>query len=120
MGILQSSSSPNFLSISICLMVLVLETQIGFSALLFGFKTPHIDHHHHKKPKVKPMPMLQTNNQSTCALFVGTWLRDETYPLYEPSSCPIIDAEFNCQMNGRPDSDYLKYRWQPLNCELPR
>ncbi|KAH9701771.1 protein PMR5 [Citrus sinensis] len=63
--------------------------------------------------------MLQAN-QSTCALFVGTWVRDDTYPMYQSPECPIIDSEFNCQMNGRPDSDYLKYRWQPLNCQLPR
>ncbi|KAF7816118.1 protein PMR5 [Senna tora] len=63
--------------------------------------------------------MIHTN-ESTCALFVGTWVRDETYPLYQSSHCPIIDPEFNCQMYGRPDSDYLKYRWRPLNCELPR
>jgi len=51
---------------------------------------------------------------------VGSWVFDESYPFYQSSSCDIIDPEFNCQMNGRPDSDYLKYRWKPLNCELPR
>lgn len=101
----------SFWKLSICL-VLVLQTQIAFSALLMSLKNHHINHHHRR-------PMLQAN-QSTCALFVGTWVRDDSYPLYESSSCPIIDAEFNCQMYGRPDSDYLKYRWQPLNCELPR
>ncbi|KAL3653152.1 Protein pmr5 [Castilleja foliolosa] len=64
-------------------------------------------------------PMVQ-GNQSSCALFTGSWLRDDSYPLYQPSSCPIIDPQFNCQMYGRPDTDYLKYRWQPSNCEIPR
>ncbi|GJX34700.1 protein PMR5 [Tanacetum coccineum] len=51
---------------------------------------------------------------------MGSWVHDETYPIYQASSCPLIDPEFNCQMYGRPDSDYLKYRWKPANCELPR
>ncbi|KAG8483443.1 hypothetical protein CXB51_023193 [Gossypium anomalum] len=48
--------------------------------------------------------------------YLCTWVRDDSYPLYQYSNCPIIDAEFNCQLYGRPDSDYLKYRWPPLNC----
>ena len=55
-----------------------------------------------------------------CDLFVGNWVHDESFPLYQSSDCSIIDPEFNCQMYGRPDSDYLKYRWKPLHCELPR
>ncbi|KAK6163191.1 hypothetical protein DH2020_000055 [Rehmannia glutinosa] len=58
-------------------------------------------------------------NQSSCALFMGSWVRDETYPEYQ-YSCPMIDPQFNCQMYGRPDTDYLKYRWQPVNCQIPR
>lgn len=26
----------------------------------------------------------------------------------------------NCQGNGRPDSEYEKWRWKPSECELPR
>lgn len=84
------------------------------SALSLNFRNHHYYSHHHHRP------MLIQANGSTCALFVGTWVRDETYPLYQSSNCPIIDPEFNCQMYGRPDSDYLKYRWRPLDCELPR
>ncbi|WJX60394.1 Protein pmr5 [Trifolium repens] len=81
----------------------------------------HHHHHHHHERVHHQKPILKANNnQSTCALFVGSWVYDESYPFYESSSCEIIDPEFNCQMYGRPDSDYLRYRWKPLNCELPR
>ncbi|KAK1276601.1 hypothetical protein QJS04_geneDACA004060 [Acorus gramineus] len=55
-----------------------------------------------------------------CDLFQGTWTRDEEYPLYRPGSCPYVDEAFTCQENGRPDSGYLKWRWKPDGCDLPR
>uniref|UniRef100_A0A2P2JK33 Uncharacterized protein n=1 Tax=Rhizophora mucronata TaxID=61149 RepID=A0A2P2JK33_RHIMU len=55
-----------------------------------------------------------------CDLYMGTWVRDEAYPLYKPISCPYVDEAFDCQSNGRQDSDYLKWRWKPHACDLPR
>lgn len=56
-----------------------------------------------------------------CDLYKGSWVKDgDEYPLYQPGSCPYVDEAFDCQRNGRRDSDYLNWRWKPDGCDLPR
>ncbi|KAF8097188.1 hypothetical protein N665_0293s0038 [Sinapis alba] len=55
-----------------------------------------------------------------CEFFDGEWIKDDTYPLYEPGSCKLIDEQFNCISNGRPDNDFQKLKWKPKKCSLPR
>ncbi|WCJ27175.1 TRICHOME BIREFRINGENCE-LIKE 37 [Euphorbia peplus] len=57
---------------------------------------------------------------SGCNLFQGKWTVDSSYPFYDYSSCPFIDSEFNCLKYGRPDTQFLKYSWQPDSCNIPR
>lgn len=63
---------------------------------------------------------LDTEKLRNCDIYRGTWVKDEGYPLYRPGSCPYVDDGFDCQGNGRPDSAYLQWRWQPNDCDLPR
>lgn len=55
-----------------------------------------------------------------CDFYKGTWVKDDNYPLYRAGSCPYVDEAFDCQNNGRLDSEYLKWRWKPDECDLPR
>ncbi|KAK4359679.1 hypothetical protein RND71_021908 [Anisodus tanguticus] len=54
-----------------------------------------------------------------CDFSSGKWVIDQSYPLYD-SSCPYLSSAVTCIKNGRPDSDYEKWRWKPHGCEIPR
>ncbi|KAL4586940.1 hypothetical protein LXL04_011588 [Taraxacum kok-saghyz] len=54
-----------------------------------------------------------------CDIFNGRWVRDDTKPLYPAGSCPFIDRDFDCHLNKRPDDEYVKWKWQPFDCEIP-
>ncbi|XP_002975529.2 protein trichome birefringence-like 5 [Selaginella moellendorffii] len=63
-------------------------------------------------------PGNSTNRE--CNLYEGRWVRDESYPLFQPFTCPFVDTAFRCQENGRKDKGYLQWRWQPFGCDIPR
>ncbi|KAL5196201.1 Protein trichome birefringence-like 1 [Glycine soja] len=73
-----------------------------------------------------PSPTASPNEQQdwmdmwkNCDMYEGSWVRDDSYPLYNAGSCPYIDEPFNCFRNGKRENMYEKYRWQPKNCNVP-
>ncbi|RWV84917.1 hypothetical protein GW17_00053336 [Ensete ventricosum] len=58
--------------------------------------------------------------EKKCDIFDGRWVYDrQRYPLYRSHWCPFLSDQVSCQRNGRPDSDYEHWRWQPSGCDLP-
>lgn len=73
---------------------------------------------------VEPPPEAEEarTHEERCDLYQGRWERDEEgqYPLYQPGSCPYVDEAYSCHENGRQDRGYLRWRWKPDGCDLPR
>ncbi|XP_058068232.1 protein trichome birefringence-like 19 [Magnolia sinica] len=79
-------------------------------------------------PSPLPPSLFNGNNNSTaaiarsdnkCNIFKGEWVRNPNAPYYTNTTCFAISDRQNCLKYGRPDTDFLKWRWKPNGCDLP-
>ncbi|CAH9073944.1 unnamed protein product [Cuscuta epithymum] len=62
----------------------------------------------------------KVEEEHACDYTNGKWVYDNLGPLYNETSCGTMKEGRNCLSHGRPDKQYLYWRWTPENCKLPR
>lgn len=60
-----------------------------------------------------------TYKKKHCDIFTGGWVPNPEAPYYTNETCWIIHEHQNCIKYGRPDTEFMKWRWKPDGCELP-
>ncbi|PSS33615.1 Protein trichome birefringence-like [Actinidia chinensis var. chinensis] len=70
-------------------------------------------------------PRIDTNGsrrntlRKKCNMLKGNWVPYLDGPYYTNETKCIIDNRQNCLKFGRPDTEFMKWRWKPDECELP-
>ncbi|CAI8592044.1 unnamed protein product [Vicia faba] len=62
---------------------------------------------------------LPSTSIKKCDIFNGEWVPNPNAPYYTNKTCWAIHEHQNCMKYGRPDSEFLKWKWRPFACELP-
>jgi hypothetical protein len=55
-----------------------------------------------------------------CNVTRGEWVPDAEPPYYTNLTCPFIDDHQNCMKFGKPSLEFMRWRWRPHGCDLPR
>ncbi|QHO10047.1 Protein trichome birefringence-like [Arachis hypogaea] len=62
---------------------------------------------------------LPSTSVKKCDIFSGEWVPNPKAPYYTNKTCWAIHEHQNCMKYGRPDSEFMKWRWKPNGCDLP-
>lgn len=63
--------------------------------------------------------LVSISSSDDCDLFSGEWIPNPKAPYYTNQTCWAVHEHQNCMKYGRPDTEFMKWRWKPSGCDLP-
>ncbi|KAM7516635.1 hypothetical protein LguiA_006218 [Lonicera macranthoides] len=119
---LGSQKSPKTLILFILSTLLLLTLIPLYSPLLnhsSNSSSPSINQSTLKISNPKPpSDLIKFSENKKCDLFTGEWVPNPEAPYYTNDTCWAIHEHQNCMKYGRPDSEFMKWRWKPEGCDL--
>jgi len=112
---------PKIILLAIFVIIIVLVTPLsyplfGSSFLLMMSKSKQPNSSNVDSIEKENLPSTSLKN---CDIFSGEWVPNPKGPYYTNKTCWAIHEHQNCMKYGRPDSEFMKWRWKPNECELP-
>ena len=96
---------------------------VPFTLLLIMLPLSLMRSSHESTPEISSVSVSSSLNNNTevkqCNIFSGRWVHNPEAPYYSNETCHWIIDQQNCLKFGRPDREYLHWRWKPDECELP-
>ncbi|KAK7316229.1 hypothetical protein VNO77_35091 [Canavalia gladiata] len=92
---------------------------VPFTLLLVMLPLSLVRNSHDSTPEISSVNDLNITEAKQCEIFSGKWIPYPEEPYYNNETCHWIIDQQNCMKFGRPDREYLHWRWKPNECELP-
>lgn len=92
---------------------------VPFTLLLIMLPLSVMRDSHESPPVISSVSSLNNTETKRCDIFSGNWIPYPEEPYYNNETCHLIIDQQNCIKFGRPDREYLHWRWKPDECELP-
>ena len=123
-----SSSSKRSAAIATPILVLLALALVSLYDMTFSNRYPHIDRVVASSSSSSSLPSPANSSSSappattavSCDLTRGQWVPDDEAPYYTNLTCPFIDDLQNCMKFGKPSLEFMRWRWRPDGCDLPR
>ncbi|KAK7316233.1 hypothetical protein VNO77_35097 [Canavalia gladiata] len=121
--LLYGNNSPKQMIPKVTLLAIVAILIFAVTSLcypLFGYSSfLKTNKYNHSSSAQNESETLPSTYGKKCDIFSGEWVPNPEAPYYTNTTCWEIHEHQNCMKHGRPDSDFMKWRWKPNECELP-